>query len=255
MSEFSGDATHPASPIRREQARRDGDAPKSYELANAIHLIGGLAAAFLLLGGIGSWIRNWTISQWQGAGTNLSLDAAATTTQLQSTTFSFAAVLAPLMALMLVLGILSHWSQTGLVFRPQQVVPDMTRLGPNKWWQHIFSTNLVSIPFVGLPKTLVAGWTAITSFWLQRGQVFELAALPAEQLVESLFGLVLAVSFHVAVVLFLLSLIDYGLKRWSFEKRIRMTDQQLRDEARMQTGDPTVVAQRRQLHQSYGRES
>ena len=254
MSDFSGDPAHPASPIRREQARRDGDIPKSFELANALHLLGALAAAYILVKGISSGIRTWTMGRWQEAGSSLEVNRELMTANLQSTVFSFVAIVAPLLALMFFLGVLSHWGQTGIVFRPQQLRPDPTRLGPRRWWSHLFSTRSISIPLIGLPKTLVAGLAAIASAWFQREQVFGLSALPIEKFVEQLFGLILAVGFHVAVVLLVLSLADYGLKRWSFERRIRMTEQQLRDELRMQNGDPSVVNRRRQIHRSYVRD-
>ena len=50
MSEFSGDQVHPASPARREQARRDGDHAKSHELAAAVQMIGAVGVAYLTFG-------------------------------------------------------------------------------------------------------------------------------------------------------------------------------------------------------------
>ena len=70
---------------------------------------------------------------------------------------------------------------------------------------------------------------------------------PADAMAQQLFSLVLLICSHVAVALLMVSLLDFGMKYWGFEKRIRMTDQQLRDETRMQNGDPQTSARRREL--------
>jgi flagellar biosynthetic protein FlhB len=62
-----------------------------------------------------------------------------------------------------------------------------------------------------------------------------------------LFSLILTVTFHVALALLLASAADYGLKFLGHQRRLRMTDQQLRDELRMQNGDPQTRNRQRQL--------
>lgn len=254
MSETpSSEQVHPASPYRREQAIRDGDGAKSFELSGAIQALAAIGVGFMLLGGLAQWIREWTIETWKAAAGDISFEHAATTQQLQDTAFSVSALMAPMLITMLFAGVLAHMSQTGVVFRANRVVPDLGRAGPQKWWRHVFSMRALSFPFVGLPKTIVAFVTAGVSFWMQKEGFFGLGNLPVEQIGPELFSRVLGVCFHVAVVLFALSLVDYALQRWSFERRIRMTDQQVRDETRMQNGDPQVMNQRRAMHRSLGR--
>ena len=65
---MTDERNHPASPMRRDQARRDGDIPKSFELAGALHLLGALTVAFLMLGGIGKWLKTGRLrnGKWLG---------------------------------------------------------------------------------------------------------------------------------------------------------------------------------------------
>ncbi len=246
MSETSaGEQNHPASPYRREQAIRDGDTAKSFELSGAIQALAAVAVGFMLLGGLAQWLCNWTEETWKQAAGNICFEPTVATQELQGTAFSLSAVMAPILMTMFFAGILAHLTQTGIVFRANSVVPDLGRAGPQKWWRHVWSMNAISLPFVGLPKTLIAFVTAGVSFWLQKEAFFGLGNLPVEQIGPEMSSLVLGVCFHVAIVLFALSLVDYALQRWSFERRIRMTDQQVRDEARMQNGDPQVMNQRR----------
>lgn len=253
MSDFSGDQVHPASPLREQQARRDGDNPKSFELANAIQTLIALGAAFLMLGGLAKWLHNWTVETWTNAAGGIVFDAGATTQQMQNTAFSFATVLAPILVLMFVAGILAHWSQTGIVFLPGKAAPDLQRLGPQKWWSQIFSFRSFSGPVLGIPKTMVAIGGAGASCWYQSEKLFSLSGLPVEQIGPQTYWLVLTVGLHVAAVLFALALCDLAIQRWSFQRRLRMTDQEIRDETRMQGSNPQVSSRRKSIHRSYGR--
>ena len=247
---MTDERNHPASPMRRDQARRDGDIPKSFELAGALHLLGALTVAFLMLGGIGKWLKDWTIAKWKEAG-QIGVGPDDLASGLQADVFSLSSVLAPLLLLMLGMGVLAHWVQTGIVFRPQQAVPEASRLGPRRWFSHLFSLQFFAAPVLGLPKALLAVASAFVSAWCFREQFFALGGLPVESLVASLFGLVIGVCASTTMVILVLSIADYGIKRLSFERRIRMSDQEVRDELRMQNGDPTINSRRRQIHRSF----
>jgi flagellar biosynthetic protein FlhB len=67
-------------------------------------------------------------------------------------------------------------------------------------------------------------------------------------MVTKMFSLILTVTFHVALALLVTSVADYWLKFIGHQRRIRMTDQQLRDELRMQNGDPQIHARRRRMN-------
>ena len=222
---------------------------KSFELAAAFQLLGSIAAAFLLLGHVGNWIRNWTSETWSKAGTNLSVEPGEFTDQIQSAIIGSLGVLFPLMFLLLLTGVASHWIQTGPMFLSGRVAPDPTRLASGSWKRHVFSLSSLAFVMVGIPKTIVAGVTLAASVWIQRNDFFALAHYPVDAMVAKMFLLILTVTFHVAFALLVISAADYWLKYISHQRRIRMTDQQLRDELRMQNGDPQIHARRNQMNQ------
>lgn len=247
MSDSSDDQIHDASPARLQQARRDGDIAKSFELAAALQMMGALLACYLLLSNVGTWIQNWTTQSWASAGTQLSIEAPELTSQLQNLVGLVFMTLAPLLVVLLLIGVCSHWLQTGPLFIANKAIPDVERLGPGNWKQKMFSLEGLAFLFVGLPKTAIALGVLCLSSWGHRNQFFELAGYPADVLVRNLFCLVLTIVFHVALALFLTSLADYWLRYVSHQRRLRMTDQQLRDELRMQNGDPQVRARQREF--------
>ena len=246
MSDSADDQIHEASAARIQQARSEGDIAKSFELAAALQMIGALLACYLLLSNVGVWIRNWTSQSWTSAGSQLSIETSEITSQLQNLSWLTFLTLAPLMVVLLVVGVFSHWIQTGPLFLPQKAAPDLDRLGPGNWRRKVFSLQGLAFLLVGIPKMFVAVGVLGASSWYHRNQFFELASYPADVLVRNLFTLVLTIVFHVALALLIASLSDYWLRYLGHRRNLRMTDQQLRDELRMQNGDPQVRARQRE---------
>ena len=250
MSDSAEDQIHPATVARRQQARLDGDVPKSFELAASLQMIGALLAAYLLLGQIGNWIRGWTAETWSAAGSDLSVNTNEVTSQIQNMIGGCLAVLVPILLLLLLVGVASHWIQTGPMFLSKRISPDPSRLGVGNWKRQVFSISTLAFLFVGIPKSLIAGVVVCLSSWIHRNEFFALANFPTDTMVEKLFALILTITFHVAFALLLASAADYWLKFTSYQRRIRMTDQQLRDELRMQNGDPQIRARQRQIRRT-----
>ena len=168
MSDSADDQIHSATPARREQARRDGDIPKSFELAAALQMIGAIVVAYMLLGQVGNWICTWADETWSVAGTNIAVEAADVTSQAQNLIGLTLAVLAPMLLLLMAVGICSHWIQTGPIFLTKKVAPDVGRLGPGSWKRKLFSLEGLALLFVGIPKTAIAFVVLGFSTWSHR---------------------------------------------------------------------------------------
>lgn len=247
MSDSPEDQIHVPTPTRREQARRDGDIPKSFELAAALQMIGALVAAYILLGSVGRWLRTWTTNTWSEAGAKLTVSPAEFNEQLQTTINSAAGTLLPIMAAMMLIGIASHWLQTGPLFLFKRVAPDISRLGPGHWKQQLFSISSLAHLLVGVPKLVVAITAFFASVWFQRSELVLLANYPVDTMLDKMFLLISSTTFHVALALLATSGIDFWLKLVGHQRRLRMTDQQLRDEMRMQNGDPQTRNRQREM--------
>ncbi len=238
MSENSDDQIHPATPARQETARRDGDFAKSFELATAVQMLGALLVAYLLFGPLAIWVQQATIKIWSRPISLSEIGLTESCEQVQEFIFSSMLVAAPIGLLLIGIGLVSHWCQTGPIFLSSKPVPDLSRLAPTHWFQRLFSLSTLATLLMGVPKTILAIGVMVASCWFNRQSFLELGLLPGDQILGAIFQLVLLVSCHVVGVLLIGSALDYGFKYLSFQQRIMMTDQQLRDEARMQNGNP-----------------
>lgn len=233
MSDSSaGERIHQATPARLQRAKSEGDVPRSFDLAIAIQMCGMLTVLWLLAGSIGAVLRATTQQGWHQAVVSASeYDPVG---MLQQSLWSTTAATAPLLLLMMLMGIASWWLQSGPLFLADKLQPDVQRLSPSNWFTRLFSLSNLAFPFVGLPRALLAAAVAATICWVRRQEFFAMANLPVDLMFDRLFGLVISTALQVAIVLLLSSVLDYALRWYSHQGRMKMTDQELRDEQRMQ---------------------
>lgn len=241
MSQEGEERIHPASPARQQAAHREGDFAKSQQVSAAIQIIGGLLVAVLLLEPLFQWLSWLSVDVWSQPWTANGDNPAVGRGQepirrLQQIILGLLVACGPILGLMFGIGVLSHWCQTGPVFLPNKIGLDWNRINPFHWFSQTFSLSGWSQPLIYLPKIFLALAVMGISAWNQRNRFQEIALLPADEIGSATCYLVLSICGNVAGTLLVAALLDYWIKHLAFQKRIQMSDQQLRDEAKMQNG-------------------
>lgn len=232
----TGERNAAPTPLRLQQARAAGDIPKSAELAASLSMLGAIGAAYLTFSNVSDWLQRSTIDSWSNhRAAEFSADAVVH--QMQSLLFDLAGVLLPFMATIVLVTVAANWIQTGPLWIPSKAVPDATNLGLGKWKQKFGLLNLFGIGGLGLPKIAIGLVVMLIGTWYQHGALFSLANMPAETLVPRLFSIVALVSLQVAGALATLGVFDFGLQWMANRRRLRMSQQEIREELRSQGGD------------------
>ena len=236
----AGERNQAPTPIRLQQAREAGDIPKSAELAASLSMLGSIGAAYLTFSNISQWLQRSTTDSWslnQAVDYSSAYSQDAVVDQMQTLLFDIAGVLLPFMASIVLITIAANWIQTGPIWLPSKAVPDVANLGLAKWKQKFGLLNLFGIGGVGLPKIGIGLAVMLAGTWYQRGALFSLANMPAEDLVPRLFGIVALVSLQVAGTLAILGVFDFGLQWMANRRRLQMSTQEIREELRSQGGE------------------
>ncbi len=236
MSDTSqGDRTNPATPLRLERARAEGDIARSADLAFAIQLCGVIGIIWLLSGGIGHWLNSSTTQMWTGA--TIRADQFDPATIMQQSIWSGALTVAPILVLMMLVAVASWWLQTGPLWIVDKPTPDLGRMSPANWFARLFSVSSFAYVLIGLPRAAIAALAALTSVYCQRDSMFLMAGLPADQMVIRMMDLVLSTALFVALAMLVTSSADYGMRWVSHRRKLQMSDQEIRDEQKMQGAD------------------
>jgi flagellar biosynthetic protein FlhB len=162
-------------------------------------------------------------------------------------------VLAPVLLLLLVLGVGSALAQSGLIWAPSRIQLEFGKLSPAKGLQRIASLNALTEFAKGVLKLgLVAA--VMTALLIPKVAVLETwSAASLTATVDHSMRLLVRLSGAVAGLMTIVAIIDYAYQRFSFMKQMRMTKQELRDELKQSDGDPLIKSRIRRLRQERAR--
>jgi len=246
---MSGDKSLEPTPHRRQQARQEGHVAKSQDLGSAAMLLLGVGIVMMLGGGLVGFLVNYCRNQLGGQPV-LTIDAETVASQWNATLWALGRYLLPILGLLCLAGVAVNVLQTGLLFLPQKLSFDSSRISPLRGWQRIFSINgMVHLGF-GTFKLIVVFAVAGVVLYSQREAMLGLVALAPAELAVQMTQILLWTAMKIGAALLILAILDYAYQRWRYEQDLKMTPQELREELKNLEGDPQSIARRKQAQRN-----
>ncbi len=245
MSEAE-DRTQAPSERRRQRARDEGQAPLSRELVVAAAL--GAAVLVMVIGvpalipGFAVRLRNMFVDL--GA----SPDAA-----LRQGAVAWMSVTGPLAALVILGSSAAVLLQTGFLVHGKALMPDPARLDPRRGLKRVFGPSSAVEGVKAVGKLVLFAWAVWSALGSNVSDLTgELFWSPAT-LANRVWQIIVHIALLVVATQVGLAVLDAGWTRWRFLQRLRMSREDLRQEAREADGDPHVKQRLRQLRQNRAR--
>ena len=236
--------TEQATPERRKKAKAEGDSVRSRELLSAMAMLGGVAMlGFSAHGFVASWgkvyiesLRSAAVGEVNGnQGWN-----EAVRRMLAPALLPVGLVMAASFGCALLAGVAQGG---GVQLHPNAVGLKFSKLNPVTNLGHLFSlrstTRLVK-SLVPAAVMVVLGWGALKALMLPM-PVMSLMRLPAT------FSTAYGLALDAAWVTLAWSGLDYAMEWRSWNERLKMSKQEIRDEVKEAMGNPQVKMKIRQI--------
>ena len=240
------DRTEEPTPKRRAEAREKGQVARSRDLSASLVLITGLGVLAFWSSSMGTKSAAMVRSSLEGLRPGLVTPAHLPALFL-SYGLALGQLLAPIWLVLVVTAILANYLQGGWIFSPGRTTPDLSRLQFFGGLKRLFSgaslveliKSLAKVSFIGL----------VVYFFLKSRlmDLFPLVHQDTGQLLSYLRSISFQVSGRVVFLLLVLGVLDYFYQRYKFNRSLRMTKQEVKDEMRQVEGDPRVKARLRSL--------
>lgn len=239
--ESDQERTEAPSPQRLEKAREDGQVPQSRELATFVVLMTGGAALWMMASQLGR-----SMSGIVRGGLNfesaVARDSEVAFSQLSRLFFDAALALAPFLLLVAIAAMASPLLLRGWLFSTKAVMPDFKRLNPlNGLKRMVSSQGLVEL-VKSLAKVGMLGGIAAWLIWSNLDAIFSLSLETPDHAVEHMGDLVGKVFLLVAGAMIFIVVLDLPYQLWSYYDKLKMSKEQLRQEAKETEGDPHIKA-------------
>lgn len=245
----AGEKTEAPTPKRIKDARRQGNVSKSHELVTIGVLLIAVAGARTIAPQIWGDMRDLL---YQGLAYQQSSDLTqATVMQMaQDNGTRMLMLMAPMLALLVVAGIVMNVAQTGFLLSGASLKPKMSRINPGSGLKRIFSPEGLINLFKAIAKmTIVAGvvWMTLSG---QLAEISSMGTLSPAEATGTLAVLAFDIALRVALVLFVLAAADFAWQRRRYLQQLRMSKQEFKQEMRESEGDPLVKQAQRRIRQS-----
>lgn len=236
---FAGEKTEKATPKKRQDERKKGQVAKSQELAGAVVLL----ASFLCLMVFGGYIKERLVALFTDVfyhrlTTNVTSENVMT--MFGEYAVQILLLLAPIFLVVIVMGVVSNYIQVGFLLTGEPLKLKFNKLNPIQGFKKIFSMRSLVEFLKSVLKIVIIGYLVYSTLWGERSQISKLSQIPVEEVFHYTAKLTMNLGLKIGIALFVLSVFDYIYQRYEYEKGMRMSKQDIKDEYKKMEGDPLI---------------
>ena len=253
MAEESFDEkTEQPTPKKREDARRKGQVAKSRELPSIAVLISGV----VIMAIFGSYMNSQLQSMVAKVFSTISLsnmDKPDVTAFAKEMVGLFVLIMAPLLTANFVTAIFSNILQVGFMVSGESISPKLSKLNPIMGFKRLFSMNSVAELLKSILKLVIIGTVAYFSIKGEMERLTNLIDIELSEIISYMLYTIMKISIKCTLAMILLVVADFAYQKWQFEKRLRMTKKEIKDEFKRTEGDPQIKSRIRSIQMEMAR--
>jgi flagellar biosynthetic protein FlhB len=243
--------TEEPTPKKIEDARKEGNVPKSQDTSGVITLFVAILAVLMLFPFMAKHMILLFKYYFSLIGTPLDklymIDIAIVTVK------QFLLIVMPLAVAVAVSGVIAAMAQFGFLFTTKAIMPDFKKIDPIKGTKNLFSMKKliegVKITFKSF-TTLGVGFVFFFYF------ITELPTVALFGLGDQLDWLkdkMLIIAFVMLFIIFIFAIIDLIIVRKQYFDGLKMSKQEIKDEMKNMEGDPLIKSKIRQIQMQASR--
>lgn len=239
--------TEKATPKKRQDARKKGQVLQSREVSAALILI----LVFLCLRLFGGYIygqlgmyfkRVFTVYTDPG----FIFTAGFLPLFLNETLTVAAKVIAPVFIAALATGLIVEYAQVGFLFTLETLSFKFNRISPVSGFKRIFSTRAAVELFKSLIKISVIGLVVYIYLKGEANNVIKMMDMDIMNLAIYIGTICINLAVRICGILVFLGGIDYLYQWWEYEKSLKMTKHEVKEEYKQIEGNPEIKSKIKQ---------
>ena len=242
--------TEKATPKKRQDVRKEGQVLQSREVVTALSVLG----TFYILSMFGKFMLVRLMAYMETSINNLSLEQKITTeTTMQvakDIIFLIAVVCGPIMLVTGVIAIIATITQTRGLFSLKSISFKFSNLSPLKGIKKLFSMQTIVSVLKGVIVISVISYIVYEKILGKLPEISRLFNVEPIQGVGYLGSSVMDIVMTICILFAFVAAGDYLYQWWSFEKKIRMSKEEIKQEYKKMEGDPQIKQRIKQKQQA-----
>ncbi|ASN05712.1 flagellar biosynthesis protein FlhB [Virgibacillus necropolis] len=236
---FAGEKTEKATPKKRQDSRKKGQVAKSQDINTAFLLF----FCFLILFIFGDNMGKSLTALYKTAFTEyIQWDLTENSVHqiFVEGTMEMAKIIAPIMGIAIIAGLAANFTQIGFLFTTEPLKLDLKKMDPIQGAKRIFSMRALVELLKSLLKIVFIGAITFWIIWLYKDEMMMLSFKTVESALAFFGNNAIKMGFAAALALVFIAVIDYAYQKYDFEKSIKMSKNDIKDEYKNIEGDPLI---------------
>lgn len=160
----------------------------------------------------------------------------------------------PLLLIGSLVGIVFSGIQTRFLVTPKLLAPKFNRLSPLQGFKKMFSMRGVVELLKSILKIVVLG-IVIYNILSEELPLFpRMMDMSIQQVMASTGNIIIKIVQNAAIIFVFLAVADYAYQWWEYEKNLRMSKQDIKDEYKETEGDPQIKGKIKERQQQMARQ-
>jgi flagellar biosynthesis protein FlhB len=235
------------------EARKKGQVPKSQELQIVFSFLSLLIFILFFIPMVGTDVTI-SLKRYLEMAHALPTDGGGLGSVLLGTLRDTALALVMPVLAMIFLALVSGVIQNGVIISAENMKPKLEKISPLAGFKRLFSMQSVVMLLKGLLKLGGVGSVSVALFMPAFDALDHYVALEIVAMLHEMWQLAVRMMGGVLCCVIVIAFLDLVYEHYKFNKQMRMTKQEVKDEHKQSEGDPMVKGRIRQIRMERARQ-
>lgn len=250
---MAGEKTEQATPKRKQDERKKGNVFQSRELVVVFSLLATFYALKYMGPMIVSALQKSLRDYMDLSASVQTLTASDVQNLFINGCLTFAVAALPLLLISSLVAVALTMAQTKGLFSAKAMAPKFNRINPLQGIKRMFSLRGVIELVKSLIKIVVLAYIIYDLLKKQLGQLPRLMDMTILQAATFVGDMILEIVKYAAIIMVFVAIFDYLYQWWEYERNLRMSKQEVKEEYKQTEGDPQVKGKIKERQQQQAR--
>lgn len=251
---MADEKTEKATPKRRRDERKKGNIFQSKEVVTVFSLIAAFYGVKLLGSLTISMLEKAMRDNISLAGSVKELTTADTLKYFMDAGVIFAAAALPILVICGFVSIIATVAQTRGIFNMSSAAPKFNRLNPIEGIKKMFAMRGVVELLKSLAKIAVLGYIMWDLFLEEFWNFPRMMDMSPSQSLAMTGDMIMDIVNSAAIIMVFVAAADYFYQWWEYEKNLKMSQQEIKEEYKQTEGNPQIKGAIRERQQKQARQ-
>ena len=239
--------TERATPKKREDERKKGNIFQSADVVSALSILAVFLVLRLVFPYLYRFLANFLIRYFAYAGTKSELTLPFTSGVLRDAWIAVLLASGPVLAVSVAAAVLAAGAQTRFRFSGEKIKFKFSNISPFEGFRRLFSLRSIAELLKSVLKVAAIGYVMYAQIKEICSRCIPMMAGDVSEAAADLFGMILDLVLRMSLVFLAIAAADYLYQWWEYERSIRMTKQEVREEYKQLEGNPEIKGRIRQM--------